>query len=499
MNPVIYDLNYDFIQQHGHYMVFTEKNNRLIENDDLVPLQMKMIRSNAIPFFVPMSVEEMDFKIRLHYDITSKKMFSVYLKEKALSSTDFYSWFLRIIEVLEDSPLYLLDKNRYVLKEDFIFIGRDTQDIFLTYLPLKGISGKGTIEEELKELLTHVASQTDGLKGSEFKSILQYVDDPAFNLNDLKKLIVKLQTDQIPLDHLQDELTDHSKVPQAELQDFPEPQPQFIHEQEQEFFIPPQSISNSEELPENDFSEESNPTMSQREKIMIFAFAAILLASIWKLKTFLPSNYSMDLCSGLSILVLTVVYVYLKKWRPGYRKTIAESAATIEEEADGLEDYKHSMPLYPEVESTPLLWKDTPENQAPLLNNENYYEHLNENTTFLHQSDDTVMLSSEAHEAGFPYLIKKQNGETEKINLSNSTFVIGRNPEAVQLVLESANVSRTHLEINAMDHEYSIKDLGSKNGSLLNEQVLVPYKIYSLKDQDRIIIGDVQFSFQMGS
>lgn len=504
MNPVIYDLSYDFIQQNGNYMVFIEKNKRLLESDDLVSLQMKMIRSNVIPFFVPLIIEEMDFKVRLHYEITSKKMFSVYLKEKALSRTEYYALFLKIIEVLEDSQLYLLDQNSYLLKQDFIFIGKDIQDVFLTYLPLKGISGKGPVVEELKDLLIHVASQTDGLKGSEFKSILRFVDEPSFNLGSLKELLTELQSNQKHPKSSKPEEAVHASSEYVNEQ----PEESLVSESQVPFhepFLsnPAYSPPKSEDLSDTDQAEESGSMISQREKIVMGAFTVVALALIWKFRGYFPMQYSLNICSGLSILVILSVYFYLKKRHPVYKQTNAESAAALSEE--GLNAFNsQSLPLYREVESKPLLWKDMSENLIQYSNHseeysEEYYDHLNENTTLLPQSNDTVILEGEVHESRGSYLIKEHDGDTEKINLIQPSFIIGRNPETVQYVLESESVSRSHLEITMSDNEYSVKDLGSKNGSLLNDKVLVPYKMYALKDQDKITIGKVHFSFRTGS
>ena len=44
---------------------------------------------------------------------------------------------------------------------------------------------------------------------------------------------------------------------------------------------------------------------------------------------------------------------------------------------------------------------------------------------------------------------------------------------------------------------YRLKDLGSKNGTLVNDEKLIPYKIYELKDQDEIVIGKEKYQYKV--
>ena len=67
--------------------------------------------------------------------------------------------------------------------------------------------------------------------------------------------------------------------------------------------------------------------------------------------------------------------------------------------------------------------------------------------------------------------------------------IIGRSPEC-GLVLEGSELSRQHAKFLAKDGNYYFSDLGSRNGSLFNDELVEPNREYLLNSGDRIRIGD---------
>ena len=70
--------------------------------------------------------------------------------------------------------------------------------------------------------------------------------------------------------------------------------------------------------------------------------------------------------------------------------------------------------------------------------------------------------------------------------------VIGRQPDCA-IVLNFAAVSRCHAMITRSGAEYTITDLGSRNGTRLNGEPLK--KSAPLRDGDRVTIGEIEFLF----
>ena len=87
------------------------------------------------------------------------------------------------------------------------------------------------------------------------------------------------------------------------------------------------------------------------------------------------------------------------------------------------------------------------------------------------------------------------NGPFGRIFLAPDTLTIGRIPSN-KLVLNDAKASSRHAEIRAANNGYTITDMGSTNGTFVNEQQLRPNEPHSLNTGDTIRIGDTRFSYE---
>jgi hypothetical protein len=84
-----------------------------------------------------------------------------------------------------------------------------------------------------------------------------------------------------------------------------------------------------------------------------------------------------------------------------------------------------------------------------------------------------------------------REGDEKRIELEEGEVIIGRIPECeIQLLVE--NVSRKHARIIYRNEDYSIEDLGSKNGVYVNG---VKVEKCVLRRHDMIEIGGVKILF----
>lgn len=89
-------------------------------------------------------------------------------------------------------------------------------------------------------------------------------------------------------------------------------------------------------------------------------------------------------------------------------------------------------------------------------------------------------------------IVEKGNPEEKRYNLTKQTFSIGKQ-EGNTLVLQRTNISRQHCEIVYYNNQYVIRDLGSANGTFVNEQKITAPVI--LKDGCTINLGDYTIRF----
>ena len=86
-------------------------------------------------------------------------------------------------------------------------------------------------------------------------------------------------------------------------------------------------------------------------------------------------------------------------------------------------------------------------------------------------------------------IVISPDGDSRRISLNGALLTIGRAPTCDLAFPNSAHLSRQHAAIRREGDTWSIADLGSRNGTLLNGRVLAGAT--PLAEGDRIQIGDV--------
>ncbi len=87
------------------------------------------------------------------------------------------------------------------------------------------------------------------------------------------------------------------------------------------------------------------------------------------------------------------------------------------------------------------------------------------------------------------------NGPFGRLSLSPDALTIGR-IASNKLVLNDTKASSRHAEIRPEGNGYAIIDVGSTNGTFVNEQQLRPNEPRQLQTGDTIRIGDTSFSYE---
>ncbi|CAM2982532.1 DUF6382 domain-containing protein [Paenibacillus sediminis] len=135
-------------------------------------------------------------------------------------------------------------------------------------------------------------------------------------------------------------------------------------------------------------------------------------------------------------------------------------------------------------------------------NTEDYYAELSSRTEMLSspRGQATVMLkpnsskgSARQTTALFLERLAQGMNELERIELHHASFIIGRSSDVAQYVDETVGTSRAHVELMIVQDGCRIKDLGSKNGTVLRGEPMVPYKDYPLQEGDTFNIAGTSY------
>ncbi|HET8853213.1 MAG TPA: FHA domain-containing protein, partial [Ktedonobacteraceae bacterium] len=95
------------------------------------------------------------------------------------------------------------------------------------------------------------------------------------------------------------------------------------------------------------------------------------------------------------------------------------------------------------------------------------------------------------------FVIRAPNGDIlQDYLLEKPDIVIGRVPESDISFPEDRLISRMHATVHYEDGHYVLRDEGSANGTLVNNQPLVKMTDWTLRNGDEVLIGDHTLTFK---
>lgn len=478
-------------------------------------------------------------------------------KGQKISLNQYFHLLLTIVTTTEDSKIYMLEDQNYVIHEDFIFMGQDMNDLYFTYIPLKQSLKSTTTREEIKNLAMNLIGAIESIQGSGFQELMNYFKEENFSMSGLKKkLHVLIQagdsgsaegtavgvvsgqaavnpsfTPQQP-----------SVTPQLDKQMAPpsqggassKPAKPVKQAPAQKAAPAPQSKSQGKQKGTKKaeqpvvlqeavgFREDGNiESLTQRGIVYTGCFAVLAIGALWSFYLDYPSEGFLYLSLGFTLLILDLAFVLMFVWRPGVRAAKLAPVASSPAPAPARANAEKGVPrtqvvqkdIEPNVPEQSALYERQPAVQEPAQREvaraqeqaaASYYDQLQNQTTLLSGRDETVFLAEEEGAAQGavvpPHLEIEREGKSERIDLLTSSFIVGRNPQTVHYVENTNGVSRAHFEITSQNHLFYVKDLSSKNGTNLNGQKLVPYKEYEVRNGDVIAIGkSVEYVFRQGA
>lgn len=582
----------EYIERHGHFMMLSRPEG--LKQEELNAFQLKMVAANRIPRQLELQTESMNGDVRLVYNLTGRRMLSQRLRMEKLPLTRYFGLLHELADILDESKVYMLRAEGYVLHEDFIYCGSGLDDLYLTYVPLERRKGGESLAGELLQLASRLVRKVPELRGSGYQELMDYLQDETFHFGGMKQLLQR---------HIQilekEEWGGPQEAPSGSFSAARSARPEGTERKRpageppafsSSFAHPSASAAAGSEWPAKEEASlpflpdgpEATDTAGQRPKskrtLFVAAGFVIGLALIWKLYADKPTEPMLYICSGLSLFVVLGAYLLLKLgsardddddvdvsvgWRveplrdsaaeepervgemlsriglmevglssgsPGVRGRRSESdmpgpgsgdsdafpsfegrsadasTAHAVERRGAVPSSLHAA-APPSFAAAPTAYaverrSAVPSSSAAAASSPFAEPSPPAATTLLAPPAATVLLKPlpEAERKGeTPYLETTNNGQTEKIALRKSVFVFGRQEHEVDYALDDAGISRIHAEIVREDGSLALKDLGSRNGTSLNGETLVPYRPYPLQDGDVIAVARTEFVFKSGA
>ncbi|KIL35890.1 hypothetical protein SD71_10915 [Cohnella kolymensis] len=497
-------------------------------------IQFQMLSSCAIPGLLPIEMADLNGCISLRYRLSGTRMLTECMRTANWSMADMMKAVCRVAEVLEECRLYLLDSCRIKLEDEFIFAGSDWQDLHFTYIPLCNpvLDKQDDLERLVIRWMMRVTDPDGGVMQNVYRLVTskdfvpsslrtfarQYLanviaasDSPLYGSDgNRKRPGSQPAAGSVNLIYDRDESSGELPAKKGNSWGLFQPSPGDLHSVSQmlgDDSAPWLNVGGNSPKPEDD-AEIAAPKMEiGRWRTIIVCTSLLVSAAAWRYFYFNePGQQRLLFCMFIMLTAgagLIYLWIGLPLWgnrnhAAGQRK-LADVSGSWEDLSAEQEAERNGMPRFP-VQSSPYMEPGTviPSPEPAMTARNNSYA---SDTTWLSEPEDRTGLLT-ANDSMRPtdcYLVCENGDDGKRIALVGQSMVIGRSDEAAQHVDTASGISRAHLEILNISNRWKVKDLGSRNGSSLNDQPMAPYELYPLQPGDRLVLANSRYRFEQSS
>lgn len=534
MKRPLYGLVAEWSKPQSGYVALTSA--EALSIGDMSALDGNMLRHNRIPHLLPAEFAEIDGGLTIHYHAAGKRLLSKAMRRDQVTPLECFRILYAIASVIDESKRFMLNEERYVLQEEFIFLGKELTDVHLMYVPLESIPGKGALQEEFRRLTRRLFERVRDFDGYRVNELLDCLKEETFGIAAMKRLLLEIVV-QLEAESGQDRLlSEHGEDEQFARQG--------KGVSDEEAHITPLGVEIGSDM--RGARSGQGGAVSLKIKIY-FVCAAIGIPIIWLWYNEQSSDAALNIGIGATLLFVAGYLFFLHADVMRISSVSSEALAGVRDDVGNMrssafmDDQPQTQtngtngsiePVWNERDSRnaqPLFGKGThtyvgsiggDEAQRKKAHLDEYYKHLSSHTSLLvskseaeselDESDasfsgETVFLGQSGMETTMlaPSAVLEVHSGDEQVFLpiAANRLVIGRKIDASGTVLadyevDASGISRQHLAFEHNGSEYVIKDLESKNGSYLNGERLHPHREYVLHDGDRIRIATVECVFK---
>ncbi|MFD2114469.1 DUF6382 domain-containing protein [Paenibacillus yanchengensis] len=531
----------DFTMNRGHKMIITRSPS--IVRTQLEELELQILQFGNIPFLLPVDWLEMDGGLSFIYNLDGVSMLVHRLQRAPFTMDQFYHLVLGIVDALTSCEDYMLRLEGCLLHEQFVYIGEQWHDIKLTYMPLLYV--KESVEyRSLLSLIMHCTLYIEQLDGASLQQILRCfqsddwpiellratalrlieqrekssIQTVSINTKQEKEEIQKsiLVNNEMKREKLDRNVTQHTRKEDVKLGD--RDKIVNVTEEVEEVNGKEIEIEVEAEIEQLFNRESSESVINDKRKRVTIVIAFLFIAFVWRFIYFVDfTNFKLYISIALTCFIIAVAYIIARsektkstyeedEWdndefdvlkqkekveiaeekfdsflrKQSYR-SIEEGNQNREQQISTMQAWDGSFQHKQEKPAEELLQKDQTSEAAAIPPTT-----VLSLTSMLETSDSE---QSDGRDQSFS-LQRSWAGEPKKFNLSANLRKVTVGRTAV-IKDDAIGVSRLHLEVERKGESYYIKDLGSQNGSTLNEIPMVPYKSYRLQLADKVQLAGI--------
>ena len=512
-------------RREDHKTYFVVKDTRINEyekNDGNVAYDLEMLCENRIKGLLPISIRSFNGETELYYDISTKQTMSVLYDKKKLLKEDLTWIFSGIKNAVKELEDFFLDMECVILDMDYVYINVAKREVLLLYYPYPEESFEENVEHFAEDILDKICNEDQETviyaynfyrfvkeEKCDLIAVFERMDECREEGNDLtgKNPVGKASVEDNLLggDLVRKNLNVNNLTKGDLSQD--------LSQNNLDSFNRIDLVGNSNNLmlednalylenDEPDFVLDApstkNPLTVRRKRIFLFGFLALFGIGVM---AFAAWRYNLDIYELMtnkegivgSLIVVSSILGFVFFEICDIRSKKKESIK------DDLKEMKNRTGK--DILEAPLKSDNGSDWE---YEEENYYGDPIGDTTGpsavdipkAEEEDCATVLLQENCYMEQRILVGRIRGRQRQIDLSSFPFVIGKNKEQADYVIEDSSISRLHARFTLREDIRYLTDLSSSNGSMRNGIRIQPNELVELQAGDEIKFGRVTCTYQ---
>lgn len=441
-----------YVQNANHsYMILEEQQ---------IDYQMQMILVNQIEGLLKVSAHQTNDRIDFYYEISSMISLESMYQDRKMKAEQIQLLFLELQHLISVMESYLLDENRLILIPERIYFSKTQENFYFCFAPSQ--YKKQTFQESLKELIQYIMKCVDHADEISMKmaySIFHIVIQEHFRLEDILMAI--------------NSVSKECKPEQEKMETSSENKENKVWTSKRK---PKMDICNSD-----CFRKKGNVSFFK----LGFRCALLLLLVLfcfWKIGKIQFIHVIIIL--GVMFLIggiCCIYYLILKNQNESenvQKKEMPLQSVSVQKTVISSVEMDNnilSQPIFETEEKVDFIEGEVPRDE---------FEKNMEETTILGFAEERK------HQ-----LLSREPSRYPSIVMDIYPFIIGKDKQHCNAFLNINTVSRNHVKIEKLGEQIFISDLGSKNGTWVNQKKLEPKQQECLKAGDEVQVADLAFTF----
>ena len=444
---------------HPEYQNSLNQNYLVFRNAEEETYELRMLMENRIDHLLPLELRLIDGRRDLYYKISSLQSITNVYKNKEMNEKDVRAVLTGLTKAFRSMQEYMLDERHVMLLPEYIFMKSDGSDIFLIFHPFYEKEAR----EGLRELADYLIGRIDHTNQEAVMIGYQFyrtVREDHFIIDDIIDLYSRSRKEKV----------DRGRENEKEI--WGSVEQDLIHatddtKQKYEF-----ETTGSKTVCNDPVDQATLETGNEKQsvlKIAVFSILALLggIVLCFGIGPYQPDRIGRIVLIMMILIAIPGIVIEVRKYHK--QKESKEQSLSHEEVPDSISLKNDYNSIFAGME---------PDN----MKNEPDY-------------GKTVLISSDQKIAENILLEKKHGTETEH-PIETFPYMIGKQKDHVNLILNDVSVSRIHARLTTEAGQVYVEDCDSTNGTYVNGVLLEKGEKIPIDIDDEIRIGRVTLVYQ---